>query len=260
MSLWLFTLSLLCFLTLSFAWYSFLPEASISLCKTTSRSNIPRGLLAMTSPKHFFTAAMEERLKRGVLTSGDLNRAFSFTKRDLDDFARKKYEGVVGVIFSLESVLVNLVPVMLYSFSILAEDLRKETPKEAQVRDILGMPFRDQLLALQWSVPKESEALVYTRFLQIFMRIADALPITPMPGAETLLDDLLRAGNEVTINSYLSREASIKAISKSGLSNVLEGRLGPDRLIFPSPDFPNTSQHRGQQLIRCCGVMRKPPV
>jgi hypothetical protein len=61
------------------------------------------------SENRFISPQMEERLRKGTFTSSDLNRAFSLTKRDTDAFARRKYEGATGVVFSLEGVLVDLV-------------------------------------------------------------------------------------------------------------------------------------------------------
>jgi hypothetical protein len=217
-----------------------------------------RMMSSSSSSDRFMPPAMEARLKKGALTSADLNRAFSPSKRDLDSFARVKYEGVTGVVLSLEGVLVDLTQVFKYAFAILAEDLRREVPSEAAVNDVIGCSFSEALLALQWGIPRESVDAVETRFGIIFNKIVEALPVSSTLGAETLLDELIRGGNTVVINTYLSRENAIKVISKSGLSNTLEGRVTAENLVFPSPEYKVT--YRGQQLIRCCGVMKKPTV
>jgi phosphoglycolate phosphatase-like HAD superfamily hydrolase len=194
----------------------------------------------------------------GLMTAADLTRSFGPTQRDLDNFARTKYEGALGVIFSLEGVLVDTREVFKVALSILAEDLRQAPPTETQVFDVIGMPFDECLSALQWAVPKESVDAVQGRFSIILAKIMDALPMRSFEGASSLIDSLLRGGDQLVINTYLPRELAIKAISKAGLSDTLEGRMGAERLVFPSKDYIVT--RRGQQLLRCCGVMQKPPV
>lgn len=172
--------------------------------------------------------------------------------------SRAGFEGAAGVVFSLEGVLVDLRPVFQYSYSILAEDLRREQPSSLQVNDVIGMPFAEALVALQWGVPKESAAAVERRFGDIFLKVVEAMPVSTFAGSEMLLDELLRAKNQVVLNTFLPRELAMKAIAKSRLADLLEGRVPGENLIFPSPDYP--SPLRGQQLVRCCGVMRKPTV
>lgn len=152
----------------------------------------------------------------------------------------------------------DLREVYKYAYSILAEDLREAPPTEAQIFDVIGIPFNEAITVLQWAVPKESVTAVEKLFCVILTKIMDALPLSSFDGANFLLGSLLQAGNQVAINTYLTRDLAIKALSKSGLSETLEGHLGADRLVFPSTEFAVTK--RGQQMLRCCGVMAKPPV
>ena len=172
--------------------------------------------------------------------------------------SRAKFEGAVGAVFSLEGVLVDLRTVLQYSYNILAEDLRRDQPTALQVNDVTGMSFAESLVALQWGVPKESVPAVERRFGDILLKIVDAVPVSTFAGAEMLLDELLRSNNQVVLNTYLPREVAMKAIAKSRLADLLEGRVPGENLVFPSPEY--ASSLRGQQLVRCCGVMRKPTV
>lgn len=200
---------------------------------------------------------LEDRLRKGLLTAGDVTRAFTPSSREVDALSRTKFEGSIGTIFSLEGVLVDMKLAYSYALSILAEDLRRDVPSSAQAYDVIGLPFGEALTLLQWNVPRESVAAVEARFQTILLKLLEALPLTASEGALGLLDELIRGGNKLTINTQLSRDLAIKAISKSGISDSLEGRLGAEALVFPSPEFPGT--YRGQQLLRCCAVMRKPP-
>ena len=172
--------------------------------------------------------------------------------------SRAKFEGAVGAVFSLEGVLVDLRPVLQYSYNILAEDLRREQPTALQVNDVAGMPFSEALVALQWGVPKESVSAVERRFGDILIKVIEAVPVSTFAGAESLLDELLRSNNQVVLNTYLPREVAMKAIAKSRLADLLEGRVPGENRVFPSSEY--ATSFRGQQLVRCCGVMRKPTV
>lgn len=164
----------------------------------------------------------------------------------------------MGVILSLEGVLADLRDAFKYAYAVLAEDLREPVPADAQILDVVGIPFNEALTALQWAVPRESAEAVEARFCVVLTKIMDALPVRSFGGANELLGSLIQAGNEVSINTYLPRDLAIKALSRSGLSDTLEGRVGGERLVFPSAEFAVTK--RGQQLLRCCVVMGKPPV
>jgi hypothetical protein len=75
-------------------------------------------------------------------------------------------------------------------------------------------------------VPLESTAAVEKRFDSILTKVLEALPLTTYIGSEALIDELVRGGNQVVINTQLSRELAVKVIGKSKLSEVLEGRVG----------------------------------
>lgn len=64
---------------------------------------------------------------------------------------------------------------------------------------------------------------------------------------------------KLTINTSLSRKVAVKALSKAGLSSVLEGRIDIACLVHPDKG-QFLDRMEGQQLLRCCAEMSHAPM
>lgn len=247
------------------------------------------------SNSRFIPPLLEERLQRGQLTPQDLERMFGLTETDIDVIQRPATKGYAGVVFDLDTALVDLTTVLGYSLAALGGEMDQPTPHPLDVRDTAGNSMKDTVLALQWGVDVTGPAFARCeeRFYTILHKFMDALPVTAVPGAAALLDAVVQDGNAVTVITSLPRGLAIKALQKAQLSRVLEGRVSPDHLVCPlhlpptlgaGPPLPPTSPSSpspapsssygggpttasggvfardGALLLKCCGLMRKPAV
>jgi hypothetical protein len=53
------------------------------------------------------------------------------------------------------------------------------------------------------------------------------------PGIGKLIDDTIRDGNKITVLTALPRSLAIKALKKSNLSPLFQGRIDPENLVSP---------------------------
>eukprot|EP00596_Hydrurales_sp_CCMP1899_P008735 CAMPEP_0119036264 /NCGR_PEP_ID=MMETSP1177-20130426/3851_1 /TAXON_ID=2985 /ORGANISM="Ochromonas sp, Strain CCMP1899" /LENGTH=348 /DNA_ID=CAMNT_0006995843 /DNA_START=254 /DNA_END=1300 /DNA_ORIENTATION=- len=239
---------------------------------------------------------MEDRLRRGLLTSADLDRMFSLSEGEVEIIERKDSSGFMGVIFDMDTAVMDLFKVFEYSYSTLARDLQQPQPTSNQIKDVIGSSLRKGIITLGWDVPLAGIGRFEQRFYEIMDRYLDALPIRSCPGVAILIDEIIREGNKITLMTALPRPLAIKALKKANLSPLFEGRIDPDMLLTPVhlaafkvpttgttpenrvPNIPKTDNERnssmsvsllpdreelgfdGALLVKCCGLMRKPAV
>jgi len=75
-------------------------------------------------------------------------------------------------------------------------------------------------------------------FYSLIDKFLDKLPVEPQPGVVEMIDELIRGNNPIVVVSSLPRELAIKALRKSRLSTLFEGRVSPDNLITLSERIP----------------------
>jgi hypothetical protein len=125
----------------------------------------------------YVSPLMETRLKEGMLTPRDLDRMFTVTDDDFEYIERKGIKGFAGVVFGLDSCLVDMASVVGYTYAAFAADLGQPVPDPVVVRDILGSSLREGILALGWTIPLEKIPMLRTRFYEIMDKFMDALPV-----------------------------------------------------------------------------------
>jgi beta-phosphoglucomutase-like phosphatase (HAD superfamily) len=175
------------------------------------------------------------------------------------------------VILQLETVMVDLSQAVGYSFAILAGDLKQETPTPTQICDSLGGTFKDYVVPLGLDVPDASIPAVERRWHTILSAVLEKLPIVTRPGVGVLITGLLAERNDLVVVSSLPVDIARKVLGKSGLAALFEGRVPGDHLICR--DAPANAQetlwsssaeygerYRSKLAVRCCGVLRRPPL
>jgi hypothetical protein len=159
-------------------------------------------------------------------------------------------------------------------------------PDDAYVMDMLGIPLRDSLLNLKIHVQQQQYMEVENLFYNIMNYHMRSNPVLEQRGAKELLTNLFAKDEEVCILTSLPRDIAVGALVSAGLTQLLEQKLSPDRLIHPlipsdyapssSKTHNNTSSinvndlsssllsadvsrlKRDTRLIRCCALMRRP--
>ena len=168
-----------------------------------------------------------------------------------------------------------------YSYSLLANELGQIIPKPQETKDILGSTLPEAILTLGWSISLNNIPLILKleeKFYEIVSKLIDnpSINIKVKPGVSSFIDMILNDDNELSVITILSREIAIKALRKSGLGSVLEGRVNPNNLITPYPEnqlenndklddqkkqlLNKISHDQGWQVVRCCALMRMPSI
>ena len=202
-------------------------------------------------------------MKLGVLTNGDLERMFGLTVRQTERIIKESSPFEIGVVVSLEGALIDMSKPVGYAWAALSGEIGQRTPDPVAVREATGLTFRETLVALGYStvapnvVPK-AEAR-FNEILEQFIK-SDMFPMQVRPGAAQALERLLKEDKvKLCVTTGLSRGAAIAAMSKTGVSNVLEGRLGISRLMHPD-SAQWADRLEGQQYLRACAELRVCPL
>lgn len=215
-------------------------------------------------PSKYITPALEKRLQDGILTSGDLERMFGLSVRQTDRILQETNKPFnIGVIVSLESALVDMAIPTSYAFAALCSEIGKSTPEPAAVKETVGLTFTEALVPLGWAtLPPNVIPKAEARYYDILSKIlaGEMFPLRVRPGAAQLLEQLLADPLiTLTIFTSLPRQIAISALSRTRISNILEGRIGASRLIYP--DTTQWADRKdGQQYVRACAEMRQPPM
>lgn len=232
--------------------------------------------------------SLENRIRLGTATISDLDRAFGLNEKDYDYLNRPNSKGYIGTILCLDTALLDMELVIAYSYSLLATELGQTLPKPQQIKDILGSTFPEALLSLGWTIPLNNINLLSRleeKFHEIVSKVIDnsSMIIKIKPGVPMFIDTLLNDENELSVLTVLTRELAVKALRKSGLGSMLEGRVNPDNLITPYPEkqpqqnnqqslqqqqqslqqqqlLEKSGHDQGWHLVRCCALMRTPSV
>ena len=216
--------------------------------------------------RKFISPALEKRMELGKISISELNRVFEPTKQELSYIATTSASGFVGIIFSLEGVLVDFSEIYIDAFSTLAKELGYPVPRVEKVLDIIGCNAKESFRSLQWNVPCTKLSEVRNSFLEIFAEVLNKKSVKAQPGAVDALLAAIRNQDEICIMTALPRELAIRSLVMTGLSSVLQGRVDPSRLIYPlsaevsssGNDINEQQASRSSTLMRCCCVLRKP--
>jgi hypothetical protein len=128
----------------------------------------------------YVSPLMEERLRNGLLRPADLERMFAPSEKDFDYIERSGVKGFAGVIFGLDSCLVDLHMVIGYTYATFAGELGQPTPDPMMIRDIMGCSLREGILSLGWAVPLDRIPALKMRFYQIMDKFMDAIPVSSL--------------------------------------------------------------------------------
>ena len=100
----------------------------------------------------YISPALEERLKNGLLTSGDLDRMFGLSIRQTERIMKEERRAfAIGVSVSLENALVDMSVPVGYAFAALCPEIGESTPSPLRVKETLGLTFKEALIALGWA-------------------------------------------------------------------------------------------------------------
>ena len=233
-----------------------LPRARLQQCRSA--------LWDQQGSAKYISPALEERLKNGLLTSGDLDRMFGLSVRQTERIMKEERRAfAIGVSVSLENALVDMSVPVGYAFAALCPEIGESTPSPLRVKETLGLTFKEALIALGWAkLPDNVFPKAEARYYEILDEfISNGLfPVFPRDGAAKLLLQLLAESDaSVTIFTSLPRKTAISVLSMTGLSNLLEGRAGASRLIHPDPQ-QWADRLEGAQFLRACAEMRRAPM
>jgi hypothetical protein len=97
----------------------------------------------LNKSKKFISPYLQQRMVSGKLSPQELEKYFPFSSRELQ--AMKKgpaaSKGLIGVIVSLEDVLVDVREIYCYSYSYFFQSASRPVPSDAQIIDTIGEPF-----------------------------------------------------------------------------------------------------------------------
>ena len=85
-----------------------------------------------------------------------------------------------------------------------------------------------QLHALLYHITEHSTAWCAVSNTHLYL-----LSLRGRPGIGKLIDDTIRDGNKITVLTALPRSLAIKALKKSNLSPLFQGRIDPENLVSP---------------------------
>ena len=158
----------------------------------------------------FVSPALEERKKKGLLTSGDLERMYGLTVRQTDRIlsaATSSRPFDVGCVLSLEGALLDLTTILGYSFAALAGEIGKSAPQPKVVQECVGLTFHESLVPLGWGdLSSEMQRLSEVRFEEIALKLmeGDLFNVPARTGSEALLQVNRLTSYQKVINSVLT--------------------------------------------------------
>jgi phosphoglycolate phosphatase-like HAD superfamily hydrolase len=85
-------------------------------------------------------------------------------------------------------------------------------------------------------------------FYSLYDSFLDKIPLKPQPNIVEVIDDLIRGGNGIVVVSSLPRPLAVKALRKSRLSTLFEGRVSPDNLITLT-EYEQVKLKKREQLL-----------
>ena len=218
--------------------------------------------LCMVIEKRRQPLGFENRIQNGLLRSGDLERAYNPSLREIERLSRSSASGFVTVIFSLESSLVNMDVVLTQAYTLFAQQGGFNVPSELQVRDAIGNNFKDNVIYFGWNIPKDACANYEEAFYNVVEKLLEndmfARTITSQPGASLAIENTIIEKNEIIIYTELPRKIATKVLGITRLSTLLAARVNPEHLIHPEDTIPTTIQ--GAQILRSCAQARSAPM
>ena len=172
-------------------------------------------------PEKYIAPALEQRLKSGLVTAGDLERMFGLSVRQTERILHETSRPFdIGVVVSLESVLVDLTVPAGYAWAALSPEIGQRTPNPLRVKEVTGLTFREALPVLDWgalpaSVLPKAEAR-YHEILQQFLE-SDVFPVKAREGAA----DLLQRLRQRTRLRQLRKKSAPPPLHTAALLNLL---------------------------------------
>lgn len=254
-----------------------------------------RRYLARQSESFSLSAAKQKQMSdtfykraiEGKVSARELDRLFMPDKNEYQRVSRLSTKGFAGIVFCLDTVLIDMADVYFQAYNDIANQLGYNGIDEKAMLDCIGLPFRDVLTTLRWKLEKEDIPAFEYHFFTAVDNIINTTEVLAQESAVALLDKVISDGNEVSIITHLPRDLAIKLLTKTGLKMYLEGRVESDRLIT-APDMQTLrknldsgayrtvvseyddydvffkpisgDRYRGMQLLTACSLMQKAPV
>lgn len=164
--------------------------------------------------KKYITPYIEERLNIGKVYPYELEKYFPISKRESESFKRgsiTSIKGFMGVILSLEDIIINLRDVYEYSFTYFTQSLSISNAdgksykafqssniniQPSKIHDIIGCSFKDSLRGLGWDIKDTSNdeemEVLSSKFYDVFNFMLDKFPNTNAnPGVMKLINDII---------------------------------------------------------------------
>lgn len=224
-------------------------------------------LCPISSSRNFYIPdALVARAEKGMVRMNELDRLFALNSFEVDNIKRPLSKSFIGFIFSLEGGIVDTAALFVFSFTLLADECNKPAPNPIEVKDLIGSEFRDIIIGLGWNVHPYDIPSYEEKFYMIMKKVLANLPnINRIAGSETFIKEIVADNNEITVKTALPRDIAIMLLGKSKLSNLFDGKVNPDNLVYYTSSNQTTStlNYGGQtvessKLVECCFKMKKP--
>ncbi|RYG97653.1 hypothetical protein EON65_52525 [archaeon] len=210
-----------------------------------------------------------DNLAQGLIYSHELEKMFSPNKLDLDLMLKRSSTGFVGLVFSVESGLVDLSEAYWTGLMALSHEQSRTAPSIEIIKEVAGLPLKDAFIALGWHFRSlEDEMLAATLVYNVMNDFVEKNDLQALSGVPSLLHRAIQEGNQVSIITNLPRELAVKALYKAHLSPLLQGRVPENHLLFPFCLTPTEHYYaleryqfltRYKQYVEACGVMHMSP-
>jgi phosphoglycolate phosphatase-like HAD superfamily hydrolase len=192
----------------------------------------------------YIPPSFEVRVENEEVTAYELEKLFTPDRFELLDIQNSVSKGFAGLIFNLEGSLINLNMVYITAFQWMAVQLGKAEPSETEIVDAIGLTFRDaasMLSLLPYDMDNIEMKQLEVQFYQCIENILGKAEVTLFPGAVDLLDSAIEEKNAVSIVTSLPRNIAQRALGKSRISLLLEGRID-SRNIVSAPSVQDMKQ------------------
>lgn len=220
--------------------------------------------------RYYLPPSFYDNAAKGRITSNELEKMFSLNRQDVDRVLKPHSAGFAGLVFNVETSLVDLTEVYLFSIAFLASLLGKEMPPLSNVRDIIGLSFQDMLIGLGWDYDVDMLDGLAGRFYTVFYNFMDKVELSAVAGGSLLLHQAISQGNRVCVVTALPYEVAARALALAGLSPILESRVPLEHFIFNTKlrkheDGLYIPQEvskltRSKQYLLACALFQLPPM
>ena len=199
------------------------------------------------SGNHFISPLQKSKLEKGLLTPREIDALFTPSSHEIDTILKSSTIGFAGVIYCLDTTLVDLRQLYGYSYAILSGEIGQDTPTPKQILNIIGLPFKAAVISLGWPISPSRLLEIEIQFHAILEKVIDIMPLQASAGATESLNSVIETSNQVSVLSQsLPRSLALKILKKTSLSAIFEGRVPPEHLLCR--DIPTKEEYNRLSL------------